>query len=70
MTVIGATSPFAQASLNDRLPHPYLPVVRGDKGSGVACAIVVLKGEAITYASRNANELANDAVFCPPRCQL
>jgi len=44
--------------------------VRGDKGSGVACAIVVLKGEAITYASRNANELANDAVFCPPRCQL
>ena len=31
-----ATSPFAQASLNDRLPHAYLPLVRGDRGSGVA----------------------------------
>ena len=43
---IGATSPFAQASLNDRLLHAYLPLVRGGAGSGVACAIVVMKGKA------------------------
>jgi hypothetical protein len=46
MTGIGATSPFAQASLNNRLLHAYLPLVRGGAGSGVACAIVVMKGKA------------------------
>jgi hypothetical protein len=38
--------PFAQASLNDRLLHAYLPLVRGGSDSGVACAIVVMKGKA------------------------
>ena len=27
----GATSPFVQASLNDRLPHAYLQLVRRGK---------------------------------------
>ena len=27
----GATSPFAEASLNDRLPYAYLPLVRRGK---------------------------------------
>jgi hypothetical protein len=33
MAAYGATSPFAQASLNDRLPHAYLPLVRGGRDS-------------------------------------
>ena len=52
LTADGATSPFAQASLNDRLPHSCLPLVRGGRGFGLACAIVVMEGEAITYASK------------------
>ena len=51
--IFGATSPFAQASLNDSLPHAYLPLVGGGKGSGVACAIVLLNGQATTYASKS-----------------
>ena len=47
----GATLPFAQASLNDRLLHAYLPLVRGGSGSRAACAIVVMKGKGDTYAS-------------------
>ena len=51
-SAIGATSPFVQASLNDRLRHAYSPFVRGGRGFGLACAIVVMEGEAITYASK------------------
>jgi hypothetical protein len=52
MTAFGATLPFAHPSLNDRLPHAYLSLVRGGRGFGIACAIVVMEGEAITYASK------------------
>jgi hypothetical protein len=30
----------------------YLPLVRGGRGFGAACPIVVMEGEAITYASK------------------
>jgi hypothetical protein len=31
--------------------------------SRIACAIIVMKGEVITYASKRPNEPASDAVF-------
>jgi hypothetical protein len=37
--------------------------------SRVACAIVVLKGEVITYASKRPNEQASGAVFWARHCR-
>jgi hypothetical protein len=69
MADFGATSPFAQEALNGCLPRPYLPFGARRQGFWVARAIVVLKGNAIAYASK-ANERASDAVFWPCRCPL